>query len=79
MDKKYYSVIIGEEVGTKIKAFLIAPKHTSIKVGDIMVRMADMPTFTEVLTMSIVLNALSLGRPVAETAFMNILNTILKK
>ncbi len=37
MDKKYYSVIIGEEVGTKIKAFLIAPKHTSIKVGDLVV------------------------------------------
>lgn len=37
MDKKYYSVIIGEEVGTNIKAFLIAPKHTSIKVGDLVV------------------------------------------
>lgn len=37
MDNIKYSVIIGEEVGTKIKAFLIAPKYTSIRVGDLVV------------------------------------------
>lgn len=37
MDNDRYSVIIGEEVGTKIKAFLIAPKHTSIRIGDLVV------------------------------------------
>lgn len=31
---KYYEVIVGEEVGTKVKAFLIAPKHTPIRIGD---------------------------------------------
>ena len=37
MDNMKYSVIIGEEVGTKIKAFLIAPKYTSIRIGDLVV------------------------------------------
>lgn len=37
MDDSRYSAIIGEEVGTKIKAYLIAPKHTSIRVGDLVV------------------------------------------
>lgn len=37
MDNIKYSVIIGEEVGTKIKAYLIAPKYTSIRVGDLVV------------------------------------------
>lgn len=37
MDNDRYSVIIGEEVGTKIKAFLIAPKYTSIRIGDLVV------------------------------------------
>lgn len=37
MDDIKYSVIIGEEVGTKIKAYLIAPKYTSIHVGDLVV------------------------------------------
>ena len=37
MDKQTYSVIIGEEIGTKVKAFLIAPKYTSIRVGDLVV------------------------------------------
>ena len=37
MDNIKYSVIIGEEVGTKIKAFLIAPKYTSIRIGDLVV------------------------------------------
>lgn len=37
MDKEYFEVIIGEEVGTKVKAFLIAPNQTSVRVGDMVV------------------------------------------
>lgn len=37
MDRRTYSIIIGEEIGTKVKAFLIAPIHTSIRVGDLVV------------------------------------------
>ena len=32
--REKYSIIIGEEKGTKIKAFLIAPPFYHIKVGD---------------------------------------------
>ena len=30
-----FTVVIGEEQGTKIKSFLIAPEFTRLKVGDI--------------------------------------------
>lgn len=37
MDKERYTVIVGEEVGTKVRSFLIAPEFTSVRVGDLVV------------------------------------------
>lgn len=32
---KAYNVIVGEEVGTKVKAFLIIPTDVTVRVGDL--------------------------------------------
>ena len=32
---KAYNVIVGEEVGTKVKGFLIMPTYTTVRVGDL--------------------------------------------
>lgn len=36
-DTQLFTVIIGEETGTKVKGFLIAPKFARISVGDLVV------------------------------------------
>lgn len=37
MNSKRYTVIIGEETGTKVKGFLFAPGFTPVAIGDIVV------------------------------------------
>ena len=32
---KAFNCIVGEEVGTKVKAFLIVPTHVTVRVGDL--------------------------------------------
>lgn len=36
-DTQLFTVIIGEEIGTKVKGFLLAPKFARISVGDLVV------------------------------------------
>lgn len=38
---KAYNVIVGEEVGTKVKGFLIMPTYTTVRVGDLVETQID--------------------------------------